>query len=358
MRGKILRYLECKQTMNQIQLEDCKTVFNQASIVWKDFSGSTILVTGSTGLIGSNFVYALLYAKCEKNIDMDIILAVRNKEAAEALFGTKDVKIIGYDVTQRIDIEEKIDYIVHMASPTSSKFFSERPVDTLCANFEGTKEILELAKEKAVKKVIFISSMEVYGFPERGHKVSENEVGGFETMNARNSYPIAKIASEALCNAYHSQYGVPAVILRATQTFGPGVKYDDNRVFAQFMRCALEKKNIVLKSRGETERSYVYTADIVSALLICLQKAPAGEAFTVANPDTYCSIKEMAELVANEIAGGEIEVQFDIAEDIQKLGYAGTLFMDLDTSKIENLGWKATTGLKDMFLRMMTGLEK
>jgi len=344
--------------MNQIQLEDCKTVFNQASIVWEDFSGSTILITGSTGLIGSNFVYALLYAKCEKNIDMDIILAVRNKEAAEALFGTKDVKIIGYDVTQRIDIEEKIDYIVHMASPTSSKFFSENPVDTLSANFEGTKEILELAKEKAVRKVIFVSSMEVYGFPDRGHKVKEDEVGGFETMNARNSYPIAKIASEALCYSYYSQYGVPAVVLRATQTFGPGVKYDDNRVFAQFMRSSMEKKNIVLKSAGETERSYLYTADMVSALLISLQKAHGGEAFTVANPDTYCSIREMAELVANEISGGEIEVQFDIAENIENLGYAKTLYMNLDTEKIEKLGWKATTGLKEMFLRMMAGLEQ
>ena len=205
--------------------------------------------------------------------------------------------------------------------------------------------------------VIGLSTMEVYGFPEKGHMVVESELGSFETMNARNSYPIAKIASEALCNSYYVQYGVPALILRATQTFGPGVKYDDGRVFAQFMRCANEKKDIVLKSEGLTERSYLYTADAVSAILVSLLKGEPGQAYTVANPDTYCSIKDMAYMVANEIADGQIKVRFDIAEDIEKLGYAHTLYMDLDVGKTEGMGWKSTTDLKSMFERMMRGIE-
>jgi nucleoside-diphosphate-sugar epimerase len=79
---------------------------------------------------------------------------------------------------------------------------------------------------------------------------------------------------------------VPAVILRATQTFGPGVKYEDGRVFAEFMRCAVEKRNIVLKSDGSTERCYLYTADAVSAILVALLKGEPGQAYTVANKDT------------------------------------------------------------------------
>ena len=177
-------------------------------------------------------------------------------------------------------------------------------------------------------------------------------------MNARNSYPIAKIACEALCNGYYAQYGVPTVILRATQTFGPGVKYDDGRVFAQFMRCAVEKKNIVLKSAGLTERPYLYTADAVSAILIGMLRAKPGQSYTVANPDTYCSIKAMALMVADEIAEGQIKVSFDIASDIEKLGYAATLYMDLDIEKIEQLGWKPTVGLITMFNRMIRGIKE
>lgn len=183
--------------------------------------------------------------------------------------------------------------------------------------------------------------------------MKENELGSFETMNARNSYPVAKIACECLCNSYYSQYGVPTVILRATQTFGPGVKYNDERVFAEFMRCAVEKRDIILKSAGLTERSYLYTADAVSAILVSLLRAKPGEAYSVANPDTYCSIKDMAQMVADEIAEGQISVIFDIAEDIEKLGYAKTLFMDLIVDKISRLGWIPRVGLKNMFERMI-----
>ena len=255
-----------------------------------------------------------------------------------------------------LEIDEKVDYIVHLASPTSSKYFTEKPVDTMLANIEGCKDLLNWAKAHSVKKYVGLSTMEVYGFPEKGHKVVESELGSFETMNARNSYPVAKIACEALCNSYFAQYGVPTVILRATQTFGPGVKYDDGRVFAQFMRCAVEKKDIVLKSAGLTERPYLYTADAVSAILVALLRAEPGQAYTVANPDTYCSIKEMAQMVADEVADGEIKVVFDIADDIEKLGYAKTLYMDLDITKMVDIGWKPEVGIKDMYKRMVSGL--
>ena len=88
-----------------------------------------------------------------------------------------------------------------------------------------------------------------------------------------------------------------------------------------------------------------------------LLSAEAGQAYTIANPDTYCSIKDMAQMVADEIAGGSIKVIFDIAEDIEKLGYAGTLFMDLDVEKIEKIGWKPCVDLKSMFERMIEGMK-
>jgi len=253
----------------------------------------------------------------------------------------------------RLEVKEKIDYIVHLASPTSSRFFSENPVDTMTVNIEGTRAVLELARNQSVEKVIFSSSMEVYGIPEKGHKVTEVDIGRFQTTNPRNSYPIAKIACEALCHSYFAQYAVPATVLRFTQTFGPGVKYEDGRIFAYFMRCVIEKKDIVLKTAGLTERSYLYTADAVSAILVALLKGKTGEAYTAANPDTYCSIREMAEMAAGELAKGRIKVVYDIAEDVAKLGYAQTLYMDLNTDKLEQLGWKPDVNLQSAFSRMI-----
>lgn len=342
--------------MHKVQIEDYQNIGRLDFIDWNQFKEKTILITGSTGLIGSNLVNALAYNSREKGLNINLALPVRNVNATRKLFSWTDAEIIPYTLGTELERDIPVDYIVHLASPTSSKFFIDKPVDTMLTNIEGYRALLNWAVKHPVKKFIGISTMEVYGFPVKGHKVKENELGAFETMNVRNSYPVAKIACEALCNSYYAQYGVPIVVLRATQTFGPGVKYDDDRVFGQFMRCAVEKKNIVLKSAGLTERSYLYTADAVSSILISLQKGESGQAYTVANPETYCSIKKMAQMVADQIAGGQIKVVFDIADDIEKLGYAQNLYMDLCIEKLEKLGWYPTMGLQDMFKRMIDGI--
>ena len=344
--------------MSNVQIEDFRKLNAETYIDWERLRKSSIVITGATGLIGSNLVKALLYVNSQRNLDFHINLLVRNLEVAKGLFGQDDaLHIIKYNLGDKPVISMKVDYIVHLASPTSSKYFIERPVDTISVNVEGTRAILEFAKEKKIQKLIYLSTMEVYGFPVKGHKVKENELGCFDTMDERNSYPIGKIAAESLCNAYYVQYGIPTVILRATQTFGPGVKYNDGRVFAQFMRCLLEKKNIVLKSCGKTERPYLYTADAVSAIIVGLLKGEAGNAYTIANPDTYCSIRDMAELVARELSGGQIKVLFDLSDNIKELGYSDTLYMNLSIDKIMKLGWEPTVSLKDMFVRMICAIN-
>lgn len=346
--------------MNCIQIEDYKRIHALPFIDWERLTGKSILITGSTGLIGSNLVNALIYINSVEKLGLKLILLVRNIEAAKKKFGEKSQSIQYrlYRLGERMDVEERIDYIVHMASPTSSKFFTEKPADTMTANIEGTRAMLELAREKKTEKFVYLSTMEVYGFPTAGHTVKENELGAFETMNARNSYPIGKIACEALCNSYWIQHHVPAVVLRATQTFGPGVGYDDGRVFAQFMRCVVEKKDIILKSAGLTERPYLYTGDAVSAIIVGLLDGVSGEAYTVANPDTYCSIKDMAQMVADKIASGKIKVTFDITSNLSKLGYADTLYMNLNIDKIKKLGWYPFVSLQEMFERMIKMAEK
>ena len=342
--------------MNKIQIEDYNNIGNTDFINWEQLRGAVLLITGSTGLIGSNLVNAIAYNSQKKDLGIKLILPVRNTAIAKTLFDETDARIIKYELGKDIELEESVDYIVHLASPTSSKYFKEKPVNTMTESIEGFNALLKWAATNPVKRFVGLSSMEVYGFPEKGQKVTEAELGSFETMNSRNSYPIAKITCEALCNSYYAQYGVPTIILRATQTFGPGVKYNDERVFAQFMRCAIEQKNIILKSLGLTERPYLYTADAVSAILLSLLEGEPGQAYTVANPGTYCSIKSMALMVANEIAEGRIKVEYDIQEDIEKLGYANTLFMDLDITKIQSIGWRPTVDLKTMYQRMIRGI--
>lgn len=311
-------------------------------IDWCDLNNKTIYITGATGLIGSNLVQALLLCT-----DAHIVVQVRNELKAKKMFGNNVEYIIG-ELQDKSDYSGDVDYVVHCANPTSSSFFVNNPVETIETAVDGTNNILEFAKNKR-STVVFLSTMEVYGFPRKGHVVKECEGGSFDSLVVRNCYPLSKQVCESLCAAYASEYGVHTRVLRLTQTFGPGVSYNDGRVFAEFARCAIEKRNIILKTAGETERSYLYTIDAVLAILTVLLKGADGEAYTAANESTFCSILDMANLVA-DIGGVNVLIE---KQDISMMGYTGTLHMNLSTEKLKNLGWKAQVGLKEMYKSMI-----
>lgn len=323
------------------------------------FSGKTIVISGATGLIGQTLIKRCIEYNKILAVPINIIALIRNKEKADRVFG-KNNRNITYKIGDISDIDLndiQADYIVHTASQTSSVGFVEKPIETIMISIDGTKKMLEYAKtQKNLKKFIFLSTMEVYGAPQTDLKIAENYSSDLDTMDVRSCYPESKRLCENLCVAYMKEFGVPINVLRLTQTFGEGVKYNDRRVFAEFARCVIEKRNIVLKTKGQTERNYLYTEDAVNAILLTMYKANIGEAYNVANEDTYCSIVGLAELVANKIAGGEIKVIIQ-EQDTAKLGYASTLHMNLDTSKIRKLGWLPEHDLEYMFKKMIQDMQ-
>lgn len=325
--------------------EDMEKICAAAFIPWQKLCGKTIFITGATGLVGSTVTNALLYANRKKKLDLKVLALVRDEECARQRFAQQshnanDLAFIVGSVEELPEVKQPVDYIIHGASQTASQAFVQQPVETIRTAVHGTENILEMAKRKKIKGMTYLSSMEVYGYPSKGHKVTENEIGALSPLNVRNSYPISKQQCEALCCAYARQYGIPAMIVRLTQTFGPGVHYNDTRIFAEFGRCVKEKRDIVLKTKGETERSYLYTADAATAILTILLKGAPGAAYNAADESTYCSIAEMAQKVAQQ---GGIKVQFDLQEK-EKCGYPETLYMDLDTTLLKTLGW--TPGAK------------
>lgn len=344
---------------NPIFQHDLNDIVSDKNIPWEQLSGKTVLVTGGTGLIGYTMISALVNYAMTADQPPRILALVRDKAKAERKFaahlgdcpGCLDF-IVG-EVQGDFVVNEPVDYIIHGASPTSSLYFVQHPVETIRTAITGTMNLLELAREKQVSGMIYLSSMEVYGFPEKGTKVMEEHIGALSPLKVRNSYPLGKQQCECLCCAYAEEYGVPAKIIRLTQTFGPGVGYQDGRVFAEFARCVLEHRDIVLKTKGETEREYLYTADAVRAILTVLLKGVPGQAYNAANEATYCSIAQMAQTVADM---GGIEVRYEL-QDAEKLGYAPTLYMDLDTTRLRGLGWQAHTDLKDMYRRMMDTMQ-
>lgn len=326
----------------EILRQDMERVCSADFIDWDRLRGKTVLVTGATGLIGFTVVNALLYANEKRELGLTVLALIRSVERAEKRFAyrrnDKSLKFIVGSVEKLPEIEENVDYIIHGASQTASKMMVEQPVETILTAVTGTKNILELAKDKKVEGMVYLSSMEMYGHPERGHKVTEKDAGELSPLEIRNSYPISKVQCESLCCAYASEYGVPVMTARLAQTFGPGINYNDTRVFAYFGRCVAEKQDIVMKTKGETERCYLYTADAASAILTIMLRGSKGSAYNIADESTYCSIAEMAEKIAER---NGISVRFDV-QDSAKNGFPDAVYMDLDTSMLRALGWRAS----------------
>lgn len=335
--------------------QDLREVISASFVPWNDLKDKNVLITGATGLIGYTLIASLMEANREMNLNVKIMGLVRDVNKAKDRF--KEFLPEGYElyfiegsVEELPDISDKIDFIIHGAAQTSSREFVLHPVETIDTAVKGTRNLLKLSRKKNVSAFLYLSSMEIYGYPQKGHKVTEDEIGSFSPYVPRNSYPISKIMCETMCCAYAAEYHVPVKIIRLTQTFGVGVSYNDNRIFAYFMRCMNEKKDIALVTKGETERSYLYTTDAVTAILTVLLRGESGKAYNAANEETYCSIAEMAELVAKD-AG--VRVKYDFPDEPSK-EYPETLYMDLDTGKLRNLGWIQGEGndLSKMYRRM------
>ena len=335
--------------------EDLKYIANY-SLPYEEMKETTVLVTGATGLIGVSIVRALVAIG-----DIKVIAHVRNREKAEEIYGAllqKNVELYVDDITKEINVSEDIDYIFHCASITTSKTMIEKPVETICTSVEGTKNILELAKNKKSKSVIYVSSMEMYGaFNNLNHDVTEKDLGYVDNLKIRSNYPESKRLCENMCIAYMSEYNIPVKIARLAQTFGAGILPGGNRVFAQFAKSAIKGEDIVLHTKGMSEGNYCYTRDCITGLLTILLKGKNGEAYNVSNPESHITIADMAYMVADKIAEGRIKVVFDIPSE-NKFGYAADTKMKLNSSKLQALGWKPEIGLEEAYKRMILDMEK
>lgn len=346
---------------DKIIQKDLDDIINIDFINWDFLRNKTVLVTGATGLIGSQLVMSLLNANAEKNLDLKVIAVVRNKQKAEKIFkyaDDKSLEFIVQDILKPFNIESTVDYIVHGASMTGSKDFVDYPVETIKTAIQGTENILELAKEKSIDGMVYLSSLEVYGVVDFSiDKVTEDMFGTIDPMSVRSSYSEGKRMVECLCSSYASEYKIPIKVARLCQTFGAGVNYSDNRVFAQFARSIIEGKDIVLKTDGSTERNYCYIRDAIAGILTLLLNGESGQAYNIANKDTLISIRGMAEMLIEKYPESGSKLVFDIAEDATKLGYNPKVKMNLDTQKIEKLGWKAEVGLEVMFEHLIESMK-
>jgi dTDP-glucose 4,6-dehydratase len=323
------------------------------------FDNSTIFITGITGLIGFLLTRAILKCNEVRKSTIKVIGLARNKEKAETMFkeyeSNKNLKFVYTDIVNKIKVKDNFDYIIHCASMTQSKFFISNPVDTINIAVNGTFNVLNLAKEKNVKKMIYVSSMEVYGFVSNNEKnMSEEELGFIDPLNIRSCYSEGKRMAECLCSSFSFQYNIDICIARLAQTFGAGINKSENRVFAQFAKSAINNKDIVLKTKGESFGNYCYTSDVIKGLFTILEKGNSPNAYNVVNEESTMQIKDMAKMVADKISQKNINLIFDISDNSC---YAPDTKLRLSSHKLNSLGWSAEVSLQESYKRMISWMK-
>lgn len=311
---------------------------------------SRYLITGATGYIGS----MLLKRIVEEGNEAEVI--VRN--SARFMYrNDPDVKVIVADITDEESVSAisgVYDYIIHCAAPTESAYMVSNPVEVIKAIVNGTENILNMAYRCDIKSMVYLSSMEIYGQMKclNGKRTTENELGYIDVTNVRNCYPIAKLMAENICHSYYKEYGVPVKIARLAQTFGRGIRPNEKRVFAQFADAVHAGSDIVLHTNGTSMGNYCDIDDAVEAILFILINGKNAEAYNVVNEKNTMSIRDMAELVAEKIAKGNIQVVYDIQES-DKSKYAEETGLKMSGEKLRKLGWEAKVGLKEMYEKML-----
>lgn len=345
--------MESKNIIQQKEFEDVARSLDFLRVL----DNKSILITGATGLIGTQLAKTILCYNRLFNRNIHVIVSGRNQNKLNMLYDNLPVRTIISDVRDKINTDFPIDYIIHCASITSSQSFVNNPVETISTAIEGTKNLLELAKEKKVKGFLYTSSLEVYGIPPK-YEVTESDYGYINILSVRSSYSESKRMVECLCCAYASQYGVPVTIVRLTQTIGSGIEYSDNRVFAQFAKAVIENKDIVLNTAGKTVRSYCDICDAVRGIITVLIKGKPGEAYNIANMETAISIADLAQKVCDENPEANIKVKYNQSSYMSSFGYNPEMKISLNTQKLQELGWKPQYSLSESIKRLIEGLKE
>jgi nucleoside-diphosphate-sugar epimerase len=298
-----------------------------------------ILITGATGLIGSCLVDLLMrHSFCH------IYAMGRNSQRAEQRFADywqqPRFHFIRHDICQSLECTENFHYIIHAASNASPNFFQQSPVEVMKSNLNGLCQLVEYGLAHHMQRMLYVSSGEVYGEGD-GSVFSEKSSGYIDILSPRACYPSSKRAAETLCAAYIQEYGADIVIARPCHTYGPYFTESDNRVYAQFIRNILNDEDIVMKSRGEQFRSWLYVVDCAVAMLLLLTKGNSGEAYNVANEESNITIRQLAEEIAKI---GNKKVVFDLAENGNTTPITKAVF---STEKLNQLGWKPLFSIEE-----------
>tara|TARA_B100000941_G_scaffold161923_1_gene115299 strand:- start:478 stop:1413 length:936 start_codon:yes stop_codon:yes gene_type:complete len=305
-----------------------------------------IVITGGSGFVGSYLCEKLINEK-HKIIVIDNLLT-GSTENIKNLMNNENFLFIEHDVQDHIEIEEKVDYVLHFASAASPKAYTEHPVNTLKAGSVGTINTLGLAK-KHNAEYLLASTSEVYGDPLISPQ-NEEYWGNVNPNGERSMYDEAKRFAEAAVATYSRSYGLKTKIVRIFNTYGPRMQLNDGRVVTNFIVQALRNENITIYGDGSQTRSFSYVEDTVSGI-ISLMNSTEYDVFNIGNPNEM-TVGQLAEKII-ELTDSTSEIKYlELPNDDPKQRKP-----DISKAKTK-LNWEPKVNLDEGLAKTITWVEE
>ncbi len=293
-------------------------------------AGSTVLITGGAGFLGYSFVHLFRHwnhTRPGKTIDVTIYdNFVRGQPTwLTDLAGEDWLHVDRVDLIQPLPAGfPSFDWIVHAAGIASPPFYRARPLETIDANINGLRNLLETCKARLggpspVNGFLFYSSSEIYGDPPSSEiPTAEDYRGNVSCTGPRACYDESKRFGETLCVVFSQQFGLPITVARPFNNYGPGLKITDRRVIPDFARDILAGRDIVMLSNGGPTRTFCYVADSIVGYIKVLVRGQAGEAYNVGIDRPELSVGDLASLLvdaAKDLFGYQGKVVRGVADE-------------------------------------------
>jgi UDP-glucuronate decarboxylase len=310
-------YLEARKWLE----EDWCRVEESLGTAKEALRGKRILVTGSAGFLGFNFLHFFSYLNEAGGAGISVVTAdnyLRGKPRWILELASYDPNIS----LQQLDVTlpwpergDRFDFIIHAASIASPKIYRKYPLETLDANILGLRHMLDLARHSESESFLFFSSSEIYGDPPPNEiPTKERYRGNVACIGPRACYDESKRLGETLCYLYAREKKVPAKIVRPFNNYGPGLRLNDGRVVPDICRDVIAGRDIILRSDGSPTRTFCYASDALTGYLLALLSPYHGEPFNIGADKPEIPMRDFANLVL-VISGSRRTVIYQPSDD-------------------------------------------